>query len=120
MVIIYNSKNNNVIEFQKCPEVKSHKNSSGDFKKFDSIGTSDETKCATECKYANEQFIDCQHLKNQTDKMTCLCSNDTTVCNYINTKCMGSYHCYCLYISLVTITFVPSKLSGKRIEFRFV
>ncbi|XP_032673592.1 centrosomal protein of 120 kDa-like isoform X2 [Odontomachus brunneus] len=112
-----NTSSNTVLE--KCPEVESYKNSSGDFKKFDSIGTSDETKCATEYKYANEQFTDCQRIKSQMDKMTCLCSSDTTVCNCINTKCIGSYHCYCLYISLMTITFVSPKLSGKRIEFRF-
>ncbi|XP_014474648.1 PREDICTED: centrosomal protein of 120 kDa-like isoform X3 [Dinoponera quadriceps] len=103
----------------RCPEVESHRNPSGDFRKCNPISIPGETKCATERKYTNQHFLDCQHLKSQMDKMMCLCSSDTAVCNCMNVKCAGSYHCYCLYISLVAITSVSPKLSGRRIEFRF-
>ncbi|XP_014474647.1 PREDICTED: centrosomal protein of 120 kDa-like isoform X2 [Dinoponera quadriceps] len=104
---------------ERCPEVESHRNPSGDFRKCNPISIPGETKCATERKYTNQHFLDCQHLKSQMDKMMCLCSSDTAVCNCMNVKCAGSYHCYCLYISLVAITSVSPKLSGRRIEFRF-
>ncbi|XP_025153501.1 centrosomal protein of 120 kDa isoform X2 [Harpegnathos saltator] len=111
-----NTSSNTVLE--KCPEIESHRNPSGDFKKFNPISIPNETKYTTEFKYANQQFIDCQHLKNRTNKMTCR-SSDTMVCKCVNTKCIGSYHCYCLCISLIAITFASPKLSGRQIEFRF-
>lgn len=75
----------------------------------------------TECKNINKQSVDCQYFKHQTDKVTCSRSCDGIFCNCVNKNHIkGSYHCYCLRISLVAITLVSETLSGREIEFRFV
>ncbi|KAL6436897.1 hypothetical protein ACFW04_004925 [Cataglyphis niger] len=66
----------------------------------------------------NEQS-DCQCMKNQIDKITYLRSCNAISCINKDFKSIGSYHCYCLYISLAAITLVSTKLSGRQIEFRF-
>jgi len=75
----------------------------------------------TESKNINEQY-DCQCLKHQMDKIVYSRSCNAIPCNSINkdSKSVGSYNCYCLYISLVAITLASTKLCGRRIEFRFV
>ncbi|XP_071554490.1 uncharacterized protein [Temnothorax nylanderi] len=68
----------------------------------------------------NKQPVDCQCCKHQTDKVTCSRSCDGTLCiNKNHVKGVGSYHCYCLRISLVAITLASETLSGREIEFRF-
>ncbi|XP_070162107.1 centrosomal protein of 120 kDa [Polyergus mexicanus] len=115
-----NTDSNSMIE--RCPEIESHRNPSGDFGKFNFKNTSREVKLlgATECKIINEQS-DCQCVKHQLDKITYSRSCNAISCNCINNdfKSIESYHCYCLYISLAAITLVSTKLSGRQIEFRF-
>jgi len=109
--------------FQRCPEIESHRNPSGDFGKSSFRNISSEAKYITECKNINKQSVDCQCLKHQTDKITCSRSCDGILCNCVNKSYMkgvGSYHCYCLSISLVAITLVSETLSGQKIEFRSV
>ncbi|XP_029674380.1 centrosomal protein of 120 kDa-like isoform X2 [Formica exsecta] len=117
----HNEENTNNIG-QRCPEIESHRNPSGDFGKINFKNTPREVKLlgATECKNINEQS-DCQCVKHQMDKITYSRSCNAISCNCINNdfKSIGSYHCYCLYISLAAITLVSTKLSGRQIEFRF-
>ncbi|KAL6436896.1 hypothetical protein ACFW04_004925 [Cataglyphis niger] len=114
----HNEENTNNIG-QRCPEIESHRNPSGDFGKFNFKNTSlVKLLGATECKNMNEQS-DCQCMKNQIDKITYLRSCNAISCINKDFKSIGSYHCYCLYISLAAITLVSTKLSGRQIEFRF-
>ncbi|CAL1685521.1 unnamed protein product [Lasius platythorax] len=105
---------------ERCPEIESHRNPSGDFGKFNFKNIPREMKLfsATECKSTNEQS-DCQCLKHQMDKITYSCSCNAISCVDKDSKSIGSYHCYCLHISLAAITLVSTKLSGRQIEFRF-
>ncbi|XP_019885597.2 centrosomal protein of 120 kDa isoform X2 [Camponotus floridanus] len=111
---------NSMIE--KCPEIESHRNPSGDFGKSNVKDVSHEVKLfgTTESKNINEQY-DCQCLKHQMDKIVYPRSCNAISCNSINkeSKSVGSYNCYCLHISLVAITLTSTKLCGRRIEFRF-
>lgn len=77
-------------------------------------------KYVTEHKYVQKRPMDCQCTKYQKDKVPCLHTCDTILCNYINkhTKDVGSYRCYCLDISLMAITLVSPKIFGQQIEFR--
>ncbi|XP_067209518.1 centrosomal protein of 120 kDa isoform X3 [Linepithema humile] len=111
--------NSNLIE--RCPEIESHRNPSGDFGKLNFNNISGGIKNATECRNTNKQSIDCQCLKHQVDRSACSC--DAMLCKCINKNyikdTIGSYHCYCLHISLMTITSLSAKLSERQIEFRF-
>ncbi|XP_071554463.1 centrosomal protein of 120 kDa-like [Temnothorax nylanderi] len=105
---------------ERCPEIESHRNPSGDFGKFSVKNLPGEVKCTTECKNINKQLVDCQCCKHQTDKVTCSRSCDGMLYfNKNHIKGVGSYHCYCLRISLVAITLASETLSGREIEFRF-
>ncbi|XP_077278529.1 protein rha [Temnothorax americanus] len=102
---------------ERCPEIESHRNPSGDFGKFSVKNLPGEVKCTTECKNINKQPVDCQCCKHQTDTSR---SCDGMLCiNKNRIKGVGSYHCYCLRISLVAITLASETLSGREIEFRF-
>ncbi|XP_072746567.1 centrosomal protein of 120 kDa isoform X2 [Anoplolepis gracilipes] len=118
---VENHKNTNSNSMMKrCPEIESHRNPSGDFGKFNFKNIPREMKLssATECKNINEQS-DCQYLKHQMDKITHSRSCNAISCITKDSKSIGPYHCYCLYISLTAITLVSTKLSGRQIEFRF-
>ncbi|XP_025994496.2 centrosomal protein of 120 kDa isoform X2 [Solenopsis invicta] len=107
---------------ERCPEIESHRNPGGDFGKSNFRNIPSEVKCMTEYKNINKQSVDCQCIKHQTDKITYSRSCDRMFCNHINKnyiKDVGSYHCYCLHISLVAITLVSETLSGREMEFRF-
>ncbi|XP_071643110.1 centrosomal protein of 120 kDa isoform X3 [Temnothorax longispinosus] len=105
---------------ERCPEMESHRNPSGDFGKFSVQNLPGEVKCTTECKNINKQPVDCQCCKHQTDKVTYSRLCDGMLCSNKNhIKGVGSYHCYCLRISLVAITLASETLSGREIEFRF-
>ncbi|KYM97554.1 hypothetical protein ALC62_11848 [Cyphomyrmex costatus] len=107
---------------QRCPEVESHRNPSGDFGKSSFRNVSSEIKCPIEYKNANKQSVDCQHSKHQTEsKVTCSRSCDGMLYNVNKNhiRDVGSYHCYCLRISLEAISLVSEMLSGREIEFRF-
>ncbi|XP_018400917.1 PREDICTED: centrosomal protein of 120 kDa [Cyphomyrmex costatus] len=107
---------------ERCPEVESHRNPSGDFGKSSFRNVSSEIKCPIEYKNANKQSVDCQHSKHQTEsKVTCSRSCDGMLYNVNKNhiRDVGSYHCYCLRISLEAISLVSEMLSGREIEFRF-
>ncbi|XP_071643108.1 centrosomal protein of 120 kDa isoform X1 [Temnothorax longispinosus] len=117
--INYNEESINNVD-QRCPEMESHRNPSGDFGKFSVQNLPGEVKCTTECKNINKQPVDCQCCKHQTDKVTYSRLCDGMLCSNKNhIKGVGSYHCYCLRISLVAITLASETLSGREIEFRF-
>ncbi|XP_029165522.1 centrosomal protein of 120 kDa-like isoform X2 [Nylanderia fulva] len=106
---------------QRCPEIESHRNPSGDFGKISLKNTPREMKLfnATECKNINDQS-DCQCIKHQMDKNIYSRSCNAIPCLNKDSISVGSYHCYCLHISLAAITLIQStKLSGRQIEFRF-
>ncbi|XP_067209516.1 centrosomal protein of 120 kDa isoform X2 [Linepithema humile] len=117
----YHNEENTSNASQRCPEIESHRNPSGDFGKLNFNNISGGIKNATECRNTNKQSIDCQCLKHQVDRSACSC--DAMLCKCINKNyikdTIGSYHCYCLHISLMTITSLSAKLSERQIEFRF-
>ncbi|XP_012528334.2 LOW QUALITY PROTEIN: centrosomal protein of 120 kDa [Monomorium pharaonis] len=107
---------------QKYLEIESHRNPSGDFGKSNFRNIPNRIKRTREYKNINKQSVDCQYVKHQTNKITCSRSCDGIFCdcidkNYI--KDVGSYHCYCLHISLVAITLISKTLSEREMEFRF-
>ncbi|KYQ57030.1 hypothetical protein ALC60_04018 [Trachymyrmex zeteki] len=106
----------------KYPEIESHRNPSGDYGKSSFRNISRETKCTKEYKNVNKQSVDCQCLKHQPEsKVTCsrLCNGMLYNINKNHIRDVGSYHCYCLRISLEAISLVSETLSGREIEFRF-
>ncbi|XP_011868150.1 PREDICTED: centrosomal protein of 120 kDa-like isoform X2 [Vollenhovia emeryi] len=104
---------------QRCPEIESHRNPSGDFGKPSLKNIPGEVRCTTECKNINKQSVEC--FKHQMDKVTCSrsCCDAMFSVNKNHVKGVGSYHCYCLRISLVAVTLVSETLCGREIEFRF-
>ncbi|XP_018343414.1 PREDICTED: centrosomal protein of 120 kDa-like isoform X2 [Trachymyrmex septentrionalis] len=107
---------------QRCPEIESHRNPSGDYGKSSFRNIPNEAKCAKEYKNVNKQSVDCQCLKHQTEsKVTCSRSCDGILYNVNKNhiRDVGSYHCYCLRISLEEISLVSEMLSGREIKFRF-
>ncbi|KAG5321241.1 CE120 protein, partial [Pseudoatta argentina] len=107
---------------QGCPEIESHRNPSGDYGKSSFRNIPNEAKCTKEYKNVNKQSVDCQCLKHQTEsKVTCSRSCDGILYNVNKNhiRDVGSYHCYCLRISLEAISLVSEMLSGREIKFRF-
>ncbi|XP_011868153.1 PREDICTED: centrosomal protein of 120 kDa-like isoform X5 [Vollenhovia emeryi] len=104
---------------ERCPEIESHRNPSGDFGKPSLKNIPGEVRCTTECKNINKQSVEC--FKHQMDKVTCSrsCCDAMFSVNKNHVKGVGSYHCYCLRISLVAVTLVSETLCGREIEFRF-
>ncbi|XP_012054998.1 PREDICTED: centrosomal protein of 120 kDa-like [Atta cephalotes] len=106
---------------ERCPEIESHRNPSGDYGKSSFKNIPNEEKCTKEYKNVNKQSVDCQSLKHQTEsKVTCSRSCDGILYNVNKNHIRdGSYHCYCLCISLEAISLVSEMLSGQEIKFRF-
>ncbi|XP_018047969.1 PREDICTED: centrosomal protein of 120 kDa-like [Atta colombica] len=106
---------------ERCPEIESHRNPSGDYGKSSFKNILNEEKCTKEYKNVNKQSVDCQCLKHQTEsKVTCSRSCDGILYNVNKNHIRdGSYHCYCLRISLEAISLVSEMLSGQEIKFRF-